>query len=1219
MGLYEAFERFYAAPEKLKKLAELGCKVVLAPIVRDDADTRVITIQLGDNENSYDKIWFIERSIENSLKTEVYTKDGSGKEKKSSYQTLEEVKDFYKKDLAENKEGIYEKYVSRTQFVASTLGVALDHLGSAHFDNEDLQNFAKFGLGCKVVTAPIDQVGRNTRVITIQLGDNENPHDKICFIERRKADDIEETEVYTKYANGTEELSPFKTLKAVKDFCKKDLAENKEGIYEKFVSPTQFVASTLGVALDHLGSDDFDNYDLQNLVKSELVCKIVMAPIDQDGLETRVINIPLRDNENSHDKICFIERRKSDDSAQTEVYAKYASGTEKLSVFKTLEAVKEFFKKGLAENKDGIYEKYVSRAQFVASTLGVALGHLGSDDFDNYDLKNFAKFFNLNVDILDVEACKGLAKLKSPEIAFLIKMRTSPVHADGWNPDNTHHLLSMINFGLYNGVSAVYDLIFSKETMRNCVAITGKILELSVQLDAGNDTPAYTEKFFVEETNKVNLTYFMSGKDEANYVALSINGIEEKISGINIYALQQSIGKKLKATSENIISIDPQFLKTTFDNMVNVELQRTLVVYSQPDTERTNTHREQINLDWVRAKEGSVLIQPHENQRPFRYPDLFEESNLGVTDQGRIAFPDTTRKNIALLQLEQNYALFGTAITRAGAAFTTGEPTNWEMQKKYTRRITVIPADFAQTMELWVTGTAVFGQKLINWEGKFKVTDAFYDTLDKDDVIDTKAHGIDIATVKLTKAEWSTFEEEDYRRMQETSRHEMACQIICQKIEPDYLKGEEILTVVLNSGERIIYTGKASGQLFVRMNDGKEFEHPTLIRNIKDLKAFCIEDMSKNVELYKQSSRQSPELKPLFRQAKLHPELSKQVGIEFNNNLLKKIEKAYELQPEDLDAALACVTGSSTQNTINGLQFLELARLHNTVSKVGSADFDEPALKHIMDVYNLEDNEYSQHFETFKLTHHLAHLNEDVLLKFHELRGKRPIPADEYKIFLEHHGLDALTKNDLFLLESIGHDKLQHISATIFQQYPALKVGEKQILLAIEREKFNPQNRSNNDDIAQNIVDSEKVNNNVREMVHSFYRPGDKGNKPQWYKQPEILEEEKNQRLLAGLNSKSFDPGTLFCVLGYSRSGDIMLINPLVKLALTHRYKRYDNEEIQRMNARDSNHTNVIVGKEYSDHYINNQNAIDLLCSEVLAENGTLHVKTERADRNSLV
>ncbi|MCD6027194.1 MAG: hypothetical protein K0R08_1713 [Solimicrobium sp.] len=139
-----------------------------------------------------------------------------------------------------------------------------DYLSS--YDSSDAKLLAT--LGCKTAMATIyDDPTLNERRINIELGERYYLSSIVVFIER--TDGSGKSQVFVKDYTGVEKACPerFSTLEKVIAFYKEDLAENANGIYSQHVSKDLFIASTLGVALNRYGSDNFDEHDLANVKK----------------------------------------------------------------------------------------------------------------------------------------------------------------------------------------------------------------------------------------------------------------------------------------------------------------------------------------------------------------------------------------------------------------------------------------------------------------------------------------------------------------------------------------------------------------------------------------------------------------------------------------------------------------------------------------------------------------------------------------------------------------------------------------------------------------------------------------------------------------------------------------------------------------------------------------------------------------------------------------
>jgi len=152
--LYDYFKQPSYEPKELELLATLGCKVAMAAkTIKEDItlNERRLNIELGEKNNIYSTLCFIERKDrDNAEKSCLFVKDYTGVEKPcpERFSTLEDIVAFYKEDVAANTDGVYSQHVSKDLFIDSTLGVALRHYGSDHFDEHDLTNFKKYvGLG----------------------------------------------------------------------------------------------------------------------------------------------------------------------------------------------------------------------------------------------------------------------------------------------------------------------------------------------------------------------------------------------------------------------------------------------------------------------------------------------------------------------------------------------------------------------------------------------------------------------------------------------------------------------------------------------------------------------------------------------------------------------------------------------------------------------------------------------------------------------------------------------------------------------------------------------------------------------------------------------------------------------------------------------------------------------------------------------------------------
>lgn len=608
MPLYEAFQRLFTAPKKLELLAELGCKTVTAKFLpaQEVNERRRITVQLGDEVDTEKQMHFIERNTEDgSGRTEIYVKDGYGHERLDPrFNKLENVTDFYKNDIKENREGIYDSYAPHKPYLNTTLGVALSHLGSGEFDGDDLHYFAKF-----------------------------------FNLDPNKLD-----------------VEAFKKLTPLTS------------------DERQFLLN-VRVHYGHL-----NNWNPNNTVY-----------------------------------------------------------------------LKNMVQQGFSDGLMGVYKFiFTDKALQEKISLGAALTHLGSDNFNENDLQCFAKLFNLDVSQLTVDTFKDLAPLSKHEKEFLFYMGTDPAHSAGWDRNNTDHLLGMAKAGLSDGLLGVYQLIFTDDTLKKSVSLANEIQALiqSTTLIYPPRSSEATANITIHGGIKVELKTSGYFQEPGSYMVIVINGKSEKLNGIEFGELKEKISEYKDEHGSNYEKIIPISTAEWNSRLLNSANKMLSGLVNTKPTTSSKTCQQQIDVDKSESRSKLVSVRIGSKGNAQKISTFLTENGELRSD---LPYDAITCNTVYLLVSQQLYGNFGMAINHAfkqARSVTQGTPTKRMEEQEY---VLTIPDDYLTSRKIILKSSVAVGTDRADVEGEFVFNANFHKELANRDFLKGTDTGIESS--QFTKVE----------------------------------------------------------------------------------------------------------------------------------------------------------------------------------------------------------------------------------------------------------------------------------------------------------------------------------------------------------------------------------------------------------------------------------------------------------------------------------
>lgn len=450
------------------------------------------------------------------------------------------------------------------------------------------------------------------------------------------------------------------------------------------------------------------------------------------------------------------------------------------------------------------------------------------------------------------------------------------------------------------------------------------------------------------------------------------------------------------------------------------------------------------------------------------------------------------------------------------------------------------------------------------------------------------------------------------------------------------MKNEKVLSYIVNGNYSVTYTDRADG-LYMKKSGCKEEKHE--LKDISELQERRRQDLLTRAEHY--ATIFPEDLKPLLKEAVLHSKLSLHDAGTSDPDLIGELTNTYPLTHEDIGAAFECLQNtrkSSPDLRTNGLHLLELAMLHSTLSKVGTADISESDLVSFMDTYNLTSSDWQTKFAEFKVTHKLGdNFSKAKLVEFGRLReaenrenfkdDRSPIPYAEAREFKEEHFSAALKEEDyveLFAIFNSSRDDV--VSVETLQTLPKLDPEEVEFMLAVEAEKLKPKNALQQQSafpngVVDGFVDKREVNRAIEAKANDIYRPNDPYSKgsyfnpdlAQIYKEPDSLDskhDENRKALGEVLNAGDYEPGTLFSMLGYSPTTQtIRFVHPLAFYAVAHFYKDPDPDK-QVLSVGTNNPAILRERIAVYQKYLQQKDKIDPLLLEVhRTNNNTFNIK----------
>jgi|GEM_PF-6271776 len=415
---------------------------------------------------------------------------------------------------------------------------------------------------------------------------------------------------------------------------------------------------------------------------------------------------------------------------------------------------------GLSDNLLGVYklifaQPIADRLVLVKSeSLAGCLGKIGTDNFGTNELKKFEEFFNLsNLNLADF---KKLPKLAAHEVAFIVSMVAHPAHIDGWNPDNTDHLLGMVQIGLSNSLLGVFKVIFTDETLKKSVSLANEIH--AVDMNFPDRSPDATAEVTLYDGTKVLLNnYGKSSKD--GYMQITMDGETEKLHGTFINHLQDVIVKNKTNDGQNYSHTLPVMLDKKILDGANSVLTRMLKDSNSADHTRTKTNQVQIDADWGRnsynrlvqfeIKGSNELGETSKISKPIKICDLLTpegELKEGVQLEEGIQLDDRRRNLIYLSVHQMITGNFGGAVVSSVKSLTVANsqitPSKNQGEQQY---VMTFPADFDDTHRVLTKSSSPVGFDFYDWGAETVFGNDFYDQLGTRDFLETTNLGIESA------------------------------------------------------------------------------------------------------------------------------------------------------------------------------------------------------------------------------------------------------------------------------------------------------------------------------------------------------------------------------------------------------------------------------------------------------------------------------------------
>lgn len=436
------------------------------------------------------------------------------------------------------------------------------------------------------------------------------------------------------------------------------------------------------------------------------------------------------------------------------------------------------------------------------------LKRIGCSEFDENDQTILSTIFNLPEENILFTLTDNSHMLTDEEIQHVVSIRTNDIYdTQRWDTNKLRHFLSLFRFPFSEQLANIYKIIFSEETMRNCIRLLRTLATLKAPANSPN-TINYAFNLPDNTQIAVEDCLLQHKRSNIGYVQMTINGCQEKWENMNLSALYEE-GRSRECTqacedhfpqtkefqntilTELVIPIFESFLaaskageeetKKTLEVVPERKFKRnrsTSLLVSANSSEKKNQMQEGARVPRKGKKRSVSLSMPtgekklkEQIKRDLASPiglkvqtgsqrssvslaDLVDDDlNWKLSDQ-----PVTQRiRNTVKVMSDQRYRTFFTAaINEAGRSL--GECMSQESMQKFFNCTTVIPDDFEETRTLTLTGIQLIGSKTVVWEGKLTFLDDFFKQLEDGSVMNGTKLGIESAC--FTNVEWGKTVEE---------------------------------------------------------------------------------------------------------------------------------------------------------------------------------------------------------------------------------------------------------------------------------------------------------------------------------------------------------------------------------------------------------------------------------------------------------------------------
>ncbi|MCD6026840.1 MAG: hypothetical protein K0R08_1359 [Solimicrobium sp.] len=413
--------------------------------------------------------------------------------------------------------------------------------------------------------------------------------------------------------------------------------------------------------------------------------------------------------------------------------------------------------------------------------LTSCLERVGYSTLDENDWKIFNAIFNLSVPLTTFY---NLSALSDEEINHLVSMRTNPVYdTETWDPNTLRHFISLFQQEPFSEqLCAVYKIIFSEETIRNCILTLVTLPTLNLPNDSGTKSTINYSFNLPDHTQVAVQDYLILRKSVGGtgFVQTTINGCREQWQDMNLSELKfhikqykQAFEKYFPQTKEVqnqiLLTLAERTLESLItDNKFGVFSKRKRT--EKPESGGTSSpksrgsrssslsaplsipgdskHSEQIKRDWKGS--AGVYVQIGSAAKPELFTNLVG-SDLNMISENH-PFPARIINTIKLIGDQRYRANFAGAINHAVSSLVD-EPMNQNSVMEFFNCTAIIPDDFETTRTLQFMGKQVIGSKTVNWKGKLTFLQGFYNMLDNGESL-MRSSQIGIESLNFTEVEW---------------------------------------------------------------------------------------------------------------------------------------------------------------------------------------------------------------------------------------------------------------------------------------------------------------------------------------------------------------------------------------------------------------------------------------------------------------------------------